>query len=173
MCQSFVMARAMHYYSKLRWLMETRASAKSRGDMRCHQCGICCWNQPGALTHEDIETLAANHGMTINGFFSRYCVVSERLGARVPRLVRANEEHLAGRYITDAQSWNIDAPCVFLVEENGVSTCGVYTKRPAECMVSKCWELASRVDAMQIAWSDSELIALGWDGKVDGGAEEE
>ncbi len=147
-----------------------RRSAKDAKETRCQRCGLCCWHQPGALTQDDLAKLAEQHGLTPKDFFASYCVVTERLGEKVVRLARANEHAQLGRYLTDEQTWNLDAPCRFLDEQDGSCRCALHAVKPAECRASKCWKPAS--EAIPIRWTDAELHALGWDGWTGEFAEE-
>lgn len=153
---------SMEYDEKYALLEREKRSAKSCGESRCQRCGLCCWSQPGALTQEDLAKLAERAGMTSREFFSNHCVISERLGQNVVRLARANEQNALGRYLTDVETWNLDAPCRFLEEGDGPCRCAIQDAKPAECRASKCWKPAS--EALPIRWSDAELHALGWDG---------
>lgn len=153
---------SMEFEQKYARLARERRSAKDAKETRCQRCGLCCWSQPGALTQDDLAKLAEHHGMTPRDFFASHCVVTERLGESVVRLARANEQDKLGRYLSDADSWNLGAPCGFLKEDGGSCRCALQDVKPAECRASKCWKPDS--EALPIRWSDAELHALGWDG---------
>lgn len=151
-------------------LKRERHTAKSCGESRCQRCGLCCWHMPGALTQKDLAKLSERYDMTPKEFFAKHCVISERLGQNVVRLARANEQDKLGHYLSDADSWNLGAPCGFLKEDGGSCRCALQDVKPAECRASKCWKPTS--EALPICWSDAELHALGWDGWTGEFAEE-
>lgn len=154
------------HQDRMRLLKKQRHSADERGAKKCQRCGLCCWIRPCALTQADLAALAQHHNLGPKDFFARYCAVDTRADNELSViLLRANEQHQGGRYLTTQQTWSLDAPCIFLREEKGVCSCAAQDVKPEEGRACKCWLRADK--AMSTRWTKAELMALGWDGHTD------
>ena len=152
------MFESMFYRDFLGKLKLKLRPAELRGEDHCCQSGFCCWARPGALTQDDLKKLAVHKGISEQEFFEQYCVV-DNPGSSVwcPTLRRKHQE--GGKFLSDAETFSVQSPCVFLSSEN---KCEVHEVKPTECQAYKCWEPAGK--RPKFSWTIEELLELGWDG---------
>ena len=153
------------YFAKLRELKRTHDSASKLGKSSCQRCGICCWVRPPRLSRADLARLASELAISEGDFFDRYCVVDDPANTFGPVLRRTSQEQWASELLSDAETFNIGGPCVFLErsEETGLASCAVDGVKPDECREQACWVRSSGTLAMP-SWPLSELRELGYCG---------
>lgn len=151
------------FNAEMRRRWKKRPRATDLGESKCRRCGNCCWQRPPRLSPEDLERLAQLKELTPREFFERYCVVDDPGNSELgPVLIRASQRSYAGEWLPDSETFSLEAPCIFLDDEQGVARCKVHAHKPEECRGMECWDV--REHAERHAWTTAELCALGYGG---------
>lgn len=132
-------------------------SAKSAGKKECTRCGRPCWIRPGLLTKADLNRLAGLYALSAETFFTKYCMVDDISGNYHVILRRKHQK--GGMFISHAQSYSIESPCVFLDEANNL--CTIHENKPEQCGKYACWENVPD-STKKYAWVLSDIEALGY-----------
>lgn len=159
MFNMFSNPQAEKYRNTLRLYEEEHPPAWTTGATECQGSGYCCWKRPGSLTQEDVKCIAEHLGLSQGGFFMTYCMVDEF--DEVFTVIFRRKHQTGGKYITTAESWSVETPCVMLNEDR---RCVIHDNKPAQCAKNKCWD--TNLEATKPSWTEKELTALGWDGEV-------
>lgn len=149
---------------------ELGPSARTLGKKECVRCTVPCWLKPGRMTKTDVPVLAQHLGITVQEFFSKYCVIDyDKLPDFTLRLRREHQTWTAGRVIDADDTWSIASPCVFLDTKKKV--CTVHDAKPTECADYKCWDAVPEAEQkhgtswyQKFVWTEAELKELGWEG---------
>ena len=98
---------------------ELPLSAFESKGKECTQCSFCCWVKPCKLSREDIEILSKKWLMTPEEFFKKYLIIDidNNEGRMCVTPIRKNKRRYSGTIITPQDSFNVDAPCIFLTEK--------------------------------------------------------
>lgn len=142
---------------------EAHPRALTQGKTECCRSGVCCWTRPCQLGHDDPERIATHLGITVAELFSKYLVVDE-IGLQLLLLPRRKEQE-GGRYLSAAETFDCDTPCVFLGEDNA---CQIHDVKPVGGKHFKCWDPSTGQPPEGVEWTEEALIRLGWDGLRDG-----
>lgn len=163
------MLPSLLYRIRLNAVVE-RASPKPAsltGASSCQRSGVCCWRRPCDLFSGDVERLAAHLSLTPPEVFRQYLVVdmlTDSSGRSTLRLLPRREHQVGGVFVTAAESWSIETPCVFLVDGKA---CRVHDAKPTGGAAWSCSMSAAEVAAMPSpVWTREALTALGWDGEI-------
>lgn len=136
-------------------------SAGQRGADACCHSGRCCWSGPCELSPSDPPKIAAHLGVTETDLFARYLVVDESRFRDGFRVIPRRRQWTAGRYLTNAETYDADTPCVFLGDGNA---CQIHDAKPAGGVFYKCWDPDTHGEPPGVEWSKEQVMALGWDG---------
>lgn len=132
------------------------------GVKECQRSGVCCWRRPCDLFSGDVERLAAHLGLTVQETFKQYLIVDQLDGKY--RLLPRRGEQEGGLFLTAAQTFDIDTPCIFLDTED--NNCKVHDAKPTGGAHWSCSMSASENAALpKPKWTREDLMSLGWNGE--------
>jgi Fe-S-cluster containining protein len=98
----------------------------------CDRCGTCCKKGGPALHHEDIGLLRINR-------LNQEELITIRKGEPV-LLPHLDKPEPAESEIIKIKGRGSEWTCLFYITEK--SECAIYTHRPLECSLFKCWDTA-------------------------------
>ena len=92
--------------------MGTRKNPKEAAkSIDCFRCGLCCTRYQPRLTPREVERISKHLALPAEDFIARYAQVTA-----IGYLLRQSAKG-----------------CVFLIWEDGQTTCGIYRVRPKAC----------------------------------------
>lgn len=142
--------------------------AVDSGATNCQRSGVCCWQRPCDLFPGDAERMAALLKISPTEVFREYLIVDDLGDGSGLRLLPRREQQTGGRYLTVAETYDIDTPCVFLDVANG-NACRVQAAKPHGGARFHCTMAPAEIAALPPPrWTEEQLVAIGWDGERDG-----
>lgn len=139
---------------------ELPLSAFEAKKTECLQCSFCCWAKPCKFSKGDVEILSKAWLMTPEEFFKKYLIIDidNHEGRMCITPIRKNKRRYAGTLITQKDSFNVDAPCIFLTEKK----CTLEKWKPEGAKRYECWNAPVNVGASKelfkdLYWSKEEI----------------
>lgn len=157
------MCAQLNCLDKIGHLKTINPTAKDTGADHCVQCGVCCWRRPCGLVEEDLPLIAAKLNMPVYELFKKMLVVDNVNGLYCVLPRRKSQKDIAGKYVPDDRTYDIDTPCVFFDEDS--HNCKIHDVKPRGGREFKCWDVGE-YRRTGVAWSAKEDImeVTGWDG---------
>lgn len=113
-----------------------------------------------AAQRGDPPKIAAHLGTTEAALFAEYLVVDESDSGAALVVYPRRRQWNGGHYLTDAETYGVDTPCVFLGDDG----CQIHEVKPAGGVRYKCWDEATHGEPPGCEWTEEQVMALGWDG---------
>ena len=139
---------------------ELPLSAFEAKGKKCTQCSFCCWVKPCKLSKKDVEVLSKKFSMTPEEFFRKYLIIDidNHEGNMSITPIRKNKHRYAGTLITQKDSFNVDAPCIFLKEKK----CILEEWKPEGAKRYECWNALVNVEESKelykyLYWSQGDI----------------
>lgn len=148
---------------KISHMKTIHPTAEDTGTNHCVRCGICCWRRPCGLVEEDLSSISKKTGMSVHELFKTMLVVDNVRGLYYLFPRRKSQADIAGKYVPDDRTYDMDTPCVFFDEDAHI--CTIHDVKPRGGRDFKCWD-AEDYHPSDVAWSTKEGImeVTGWDG---------
>ena len=153
--------KADKFRYELNKVFEKCSTAKKTNKKVCQKCGFCCWTRPCNLVKDDVKKIADFLHISELELFSKYLVVDQIKGKLVVLPRRKSQEDIAGKYVPDDRTYDIDTPCVFLNEKN---LCQIHAVKPFGGRNHECWKDTIIPD---YSWKKEDVEVLGWNGEYD------
>lgn len=110
----------------------------------CTRCSFCCWVKPCKLSKDDVIAMSEKFGISPEDLFRTYLIIDidNQEGNMCITPIRKNNRKYAGTLITSKNSFNVDAPCVFLKEKQ----CTIQDLKPEGAKRYKCWNAPETIE---------------------------
>lgn len=151
---------ASNFASAYQEIEKEKRPAHVRGDLECVKCGCCCWLRPCCLVPSDVDKIAAFLKRSTHDLFENFLVVDKIRGHLVVLPIRASQEELAGGFLPDENTFDINTPCIFLAENSlGGTRCKIHKVKPRGGLEWECWRGDEHSNLSAYEWSEADLKA--------------
>lgn len=156
------MWRSLDFHRRLQMVHDgLPPRAIDRGETSCCRSGRCCWTGSCELSPADVAPIAAHLGISPDALFRDYLVVDDRISEDGLRVMPRRAQQTGGHFLSDAETYDVDAACVFLTAAN---ECRIHAVKPAGGAHYQCWNEDTHGSPPGCVWTEDQVRALGWDG---------
>ena len=149
-----------HFDHACEKLEEKKRPAYIRGVTECVRCGYCCWRRPCNLVPSDVNKIAEYLKISASDLFKNYLVVDKIQGSIVIVPARVSQKDLAGGFLPDSNTFDIDTPCIFFAENGlGRGQCKIHKVKPRGGLEWGCWYPDEYPGVTAYRWSEADLKA--------------